>query len=115
MEHSSVAEELLSEIPALELKCRAVEKSVKDGYFTLNEALTNYKVSEIEYLPYILLTNNKKIKRHKKQHQLFDTIKLIVSIFCESSQKFDAVELKATKKIIKIAEPLSSEYNFLLK
>jgi hypothetical protein len=53
MDHLSVAEELLSGITELDFKCEAVEKSVKKGYFTLNEALINYKVSEVEYSSYI--------------------------------------------------------------
>lgn len=61
-EHTSTAEELLSKIPELEQKCRAVEKSVTDGYFSFPEARINYNVSEIEYLPYILLRNNTKLK-----------------------------------------------------
>ena len=65
-EHTSVAEELLSEVPGLEQKCRAVEKAVKENYFTLGEALRNYGVSEMEYIPYILLKNSQKFKRTKK-------------------------------------------------
>jgi hypothetical protein len=53
MDHLSVAEELLSGITELDFKCKAVEKSFKEGYFTLNEALLNYKVSEVEYSSYI--------------------------------------------------------------
>lgn len=68
-EHFSVAEELLSEIPEFEQKCRAVEKSVREGYFTLSEALNNYKVSEIEYVPYLLLRYNRELKKEKKQAQ----------------------------------------------
>jgi hypothetical protein len=98
-EHTSVAEELLSEIPELEQKCRAVEKSVKEGYFSLPEALINYKVNEIEYLPYILLKNNIKLKRIKKQDQVFDTINAIISIFHSSSNTFDLVG-KLTNQLI---------------
>lgn len=48
-EHSSVAEELLLEVPEIEQRCRAVQKSVDEGYFTLSEALFNYNVTELEY------------------------------------------------------------------
>ncbi len=114
-EHTSVAEELLSEIPELEHKCRAVEKSVKEGYFTLPEALINYKVNEIEYLPYILLKNNIKLKRIKKQDQVFDTINAIISIFYSSSNTFDLVGKKAMAKIKKISEEVSADKKLLIK
>lgn len=52
-EHVSVGEELLSGVTELELQCQVVEQSIKEGYFTLNEALLNYKVSEDEYSSYI--------------------------------------------------------------
>jgi hypothetical protein len=114
-ENSSIAEELLNEVPELEQKCRAVEKSVSEGYFTLNEALNNYKVSEIEYIPYLLLRNNLKLKKEKKQAQLFDTIYTIVSIFHSSSNKFDVVGKKAIAEIKKISEKVSSNQKLLVK
>lgn len=114
-EHFSVAEELLHEVPKLEQKCRAVEKSVKEGYFTLNEALLNYKVSEIEYVPYFLLRNNLKLKKENKQAQLFDTIYSIVSIYYSSSDKFDVAGKKAIADIKKISAKVSSDDKLLLK
>ncbi|CAN5370693.1 hypothetical protein BH20BAC1_BH20BAC1_09990 [soil metagenome] len=114
-EHSSVAEELLGEVPELEQKCRAVEKSVKEGYFTIHEALHNYKVSEIEYLPYLLLRHNQKLKKIKKQSQLFDTISTIVSIFSSSKNNFDVVGKKALADIKKITEKFSTDGKILVK
>lgn len=55
-EHPSVTEELFLNVPELELQCQAVEYSVKEGYFKLNEALKNYKVTKEEYTNYL---NNK--------------------------------------------------------
>lgn len=114
-EHISVAEELLNEIPELEQKCRAVEKSVREGYFTLNEALNNYKVSEIEYIPYLLLRYNRKLKKEKKQAQLFDTINTIISVFHSSSNKFDVAGKKAIADIKKISEKVSSDEKLFVK
>ena len=114
-EHVSVAEELLSEVPELEQKCRAAEKSVREGYFTLEEALRNYKISEIEYIPYILLKNNRKLKRTNKQSQAFDTINAIVSIFHSSSDTFDIAGKKALTDIKKISEKVSSDNQLLIK
>lgn len=114
-EHFSVAEELLNEVPELEQKCRAVEKSVKEGYFTLNEALHNYKVSEIEYLPYLLLRHNQELKKENKQAQMFDTIHTIVSIYYSSSDEFDVVGKKALADIKKIFGKVSCGEKLLVK
>lgn len=114
-EHASVAEELLLEVPELEQKCRAIEKSVKEGYFSLQEALAVYKVSEIEYITYLLLKHNQELKRVKKQEQVFDTIHAIVSIFISSSSSFDAIGKKAFIEIKKISEKVTSDNKLLVK
>ena len=112
-EHFSVAEELLNDVPELEQKCRAVEKSVKEGYFTLTEALHNYKVSEIEYMPYLLLRNTPKLKKVKKQEQLFETISAILFLYNSSSDKFDDAGKKAIEAIKRISEEISTDANLL--
>ena len=55
----SVGEELLSNFSESEQKCFAVYKAAKEGYFTLEEALKNYNVSEDEYKNFLLATYNK--------------------------------------------------------
>jgi hypothetical protein len=80
-EHTSVAEELLAEVPELEQKCRAIDKAVREGYFTLPEALAAYEVKETEYIAYFLLQFNKKLKKTKKQDQVFQMLYAVVSIF----------------------------------
>jgi hypothetical protein len=45
----SVGEELLMGVSDIELKCKAVKKSVELKIFDLNEALRAYKVTEEEY------------------------------------------------------------------
>jgi hypothetical protein len=57
-EHSSVAEELLIGITDIEQKCRAVLKSVKEGFFTLDEALEIYKLNDSHYNSFIEKSNN---------------------------------------------------------
>ena len=52
-EHPSVGEELLQGVSEFELKCNAVEESVEDGYFTLDEALSSFGVKESEYNEYL--------------------------------------------------------------
>lgn len=51
-DHGSVGEELLRNVPDIELKCNAVHDSVKLGIFTLDEALEIYNVKKEEYLKY---------------------------------------------------------------
>lgn len=114
-EHHSVAEELLNEVPELEQKCSAVDKSVREGYFTIDEALRNYKVSEIEFISYVLLKNNLKLKRINKQEQLFDTINTVVSIFKTSSDSFDSEGQKALAKIKKISEQVVANEKLLVR
>lgn len=48
-DHLSVGEELLMGVSDIELKCKAVKKSVELKIFDLNEALGAYKVTEEEY------------------------------------------------------------------
>lgn len=45
----SVGEELLDGISELEERARVVSKAVKEGYFTLEEALMLYKITLREY------------------------------------------------------------------
>lgn len=54
---ASVGEELLMGVSELKERARVVDKAVREGYFTFEEALSLYKVSEIEYLTYSLLKN----------------------------------------------------------
>ena len=52
-EHPSVGEELLMGISELEERAKVVYKAVKEGYFTLDQALSLYKISKMEYLSYL--------------------------------------------------------------
>ncbi|MBN8821088.1 MULTISPECIES: hypothetical protein [unclassified Spirosoma] len=108
VEHTSVAEELLFEVPELESKCRAVEKAVRESYFTLQEALRNYKVSEVEYISYGLMKNRRKLKRARKQDQVFDTIAFVVSIFDPSIKSFNIDGRQAMHEIKKISDKASA-------
>ncbi len=85
----SVGEELLMDITELEEKAKVVEKSVSEGYFTLEQALSLYRVSEIEYLAYALLKNRNKLEGVTKQLQAMGALSIVVQIFHEASNKFD--------------------------
>jgi hypothetical protein len=54
-DHGSVGEELMINVSELEETGAVVEKAVREGYFTLPEALSAYRLSEIEYVAYLLL------------------------------------------------------------
>lgn len=95
---TSVAEELLQSVPELEQKCRAIEKAISEGYLTLPEAFSAYGVTEIEYLPYWLIKNNKKLKKVKKQEQAYQTIYAVMAIF--DTSHFDFSILDKTRKAL---------------
>ena len=69
-DHGSAGEELMMNVSELEETAADVEKAVRDGYFTLAEALSAYRLSEIEYLAYLLLKNNGKLEVTKKRTKL---------------------------------------------
>jgi len=80
-DHGSVAEELFSEVSTLEEKCLAVEESVAEGYFTLDEALTNYKVEHIEFLAFTLKSLSPHLVHQSMQLQAFKAISTVIKIF----------------------------------
>ncbi|MBI1782973.1 MAG: hypothetical protein HYR66_16650 [Sphingobacteriales bacterium] len=86
---ASVGEELLMGVSELEERARVVDKAVKEGYFTLDQALSLYKVSEIEYLTYSLLKNKKRLEATSKQLQVIGAVSMIVNLFNGASIKFD--------------------------
>ena len=88
-DHFTVGEELLMGVSDLEERARVVEKSVNEGYFTLDQSLSLYKVSEIEYLAYVLLKNKDKLEKVTKQLQALGALSIIVQVFHEASSQFD--------------------------
>jgi len=101
-EHSSVAEELLYKIPDLEIRCRAVQKSVNKRYYSFSEALKNYKVNEMEYFLYSYSKNIKEIERKKKSRQILTLIADILSIYSSSINNFTPTDKRRIKSIEKI-------------
>lgn len=86
---ASVGEELLMGVSELEERARVVEKAVKEGYFSLDQALSLYKVSAIEYFAYCLIKNKKKLEATSKQSQAISTASIFVRVFNEASINFD--------------------------
>lgn len=114
-EHFSVAEELMSEIPDLEFKCRVVEKTIKNKTLTLEEALKAYNVSEIQFISYLLLSNSQNLKLTDKKTLLFNTINAVVSVFYSSTKTFDISALEAYNDIKRICNRESSNDIFITK
>lgn len=105
---ASIGEELLMGVSELEERARVVDKAVKEGYFTLDQALSLYKVSEIEYLTYSLLKNKKRLEATSKQLQLIGAVSMIVSLFNEASIKFDP----KVKKMMHQLETITKDPSF---
>lgn len=87
----SVAEELLMGVSEIEERARVVDKAVREGYFSLEEALSLYKVSEIEYLAYSLVKNKKEIEAASKQSKLIDALSMVLIVFNDATNTFDPV------------------------
>lgn len=54
-DEGSIAEDLLADNRELERRCQSFEQSTKDGYFSIDEALSLYQVTELQYSAYHLL------------------------------------------------------------
>lgn len=103
-DHGSVAEELFSEVTTQEEKFLAIEESVKEGYFTLHEALENYNIQEIDYLPFTLSRLKPTLKRFNSQNQAFRAIAAVISVYDFSIDNFDENGKIAINQIRTIAQ-----------
>ena len=105
---ASVGEELLMGVSELEERAKVVDKAVKEGYFTLDQALSLYKVSAIEYFAYSLIKNKKKLEATSKESQAISTASIFVSVFNEASIKFDP----KVKKMMHQFETITKDPSF---
>ncbi|NUY82470.1 hypothetical protein HUK80_16310 [Flavobacterium sp. MAH-1] len=104
-DHFSVGEELFSEVNEKEEKFLAIEESVKEGYFTLHEALENYNVDEIDYLPFAISRARAQFRKYNSQVQAFKVITTVISVFDFSIENiFDSESKIAMTQIKKIAQ-----------
>ncbi|HZJ36728.1 MAG TPA: hypothetical protein VFD29_08890 [Gillisia sp.] len=109
-DHSSVGEELFSEVHDQEEKFLAIEESVKEGYFTFHEALENYKIDEIDYLPFALSRARAQYRKYNSQVQAFKAISTVISIFDFSiNNNFDSKSRLAMTTIKKIAQDSAND------
>jgi len=104
----SVAEELLMGVSELEERAFVVDKAVSEGYFDLDEALSLYKISKIEYFAYYLIKNKKKIEASSKQSQVISAASIFVSLFNDANFKLDP----KVKKVIHQLEIITKDPSF---
>ena len=95
----SVAEELMANVSELEEVGFIVEKAVKEGYFTLPEALAAYRLSEIEYVTYQLLKNKGKFESEIKEKQIVDIIFFLIEAYKAPSASFEAQGKQVMEKL----------------
>jgi hypothetical protein len=87
-DHVSVGDEVMVKVPELEEKGAVVDKVVREGYFTLSEALSVYRLSEIEYVAYLLLKD--KLEGAEKERQVFGALYYLIEAFLAPSVAFAA-------------------------
>lgn len=98
-DHGSAGEELMMNVSELEETGAVVEKAVREGYFTLAEALSAYRLSEIEYVAYLLLKNKGKLEVTDKENQVVGALYYLVEAFHAPSASFDASGKKVMKEL----------------
>jgi|HubBroStandDraft_1064217.scaffolds.fasta_scaffold208948_2 hypothetical protein len=95
----SVGEELMVNVSELEETGAVVDKAVHEGYFSLPEALSAYRLSEMEYFAYLILKNKGKLGVEDKEKQLVGALYFLVAAFQAPSASFDAPGKKVMKEL----------------
>jgi hypothetical protein len=110
-DHGSVGEELMMNVSELEQTGAIVDKVVREGYFTLPEALSAYRLTEIEYLAYLLLKNKGKLGVEEKENQVVGALYFLVEAFQAPSASFAAPGKKVMKELESIvhSSPLGNQ------
>lgn len=98
-DHGSVGEELMINVSELEETGAVVDKVVREGYFTLPDALSAYRLSEIEYVAYLLLKNKGKLGVAEKEKQVLGALYYLVEAFQAPSASFDASGKQVMKEL----------------
>ena len=83
-----IAEDLFAGDRELESRCIATTKAVKEGYFSIAEALSLYEVSEPQYAAYLFL-NSGRLTSLDANQQLTESFKIIAEVFQSVISKFD--------------------------
>jgi len=97
-----IAEDLFASDRELEFRCLAVAKAVREGYFSIGEALPLYEVSEPQYAAYLFLTSGR-LKSLDATQQVTESFKIITEVFQSVISKFD----NQKRQVIRDLETLS--------
>jgi len=92
-----IGNELITTELEKEGRFESVEQAVREGYFSLEKALSIYKVTELEYLAYLMLKTNKSTAA--KQKQLLQAVISIYLVFQGASKTFDSAGKKALQEL----------------
>lgn len=74
-----IGEELLSNTSELVQKCEMVEKTIREGYFTLEQSLCAFEVKEIQFVAYLF--NKRLSNTNNKEEELINAITFIVGVY----------------------------------
>jgi hypothetical protein len=97
-----IGAELITTDLEREGRYESVEQAVQENYFPLKEALSIYKVTEMEYLAYLLLKTRQ--TDSTRQKQLFQAITYLVQIFQPSVNSFDKAGKEALQELILLTQ-----------
>lgn len=95
----TVGEELMVNVSELEQTGAAIDKAVHEEYFTLPQALSAYRLSEMEYFAYLILKNKGKLGVAEKAKQLVGALNFLVEAFQAPSASFDAPGKKVMRDL----------------
>jgi len=87
-DHGSIGEEMMAHVSELEEVGFIVEKAVREGYFTLPEALAAYRFSEFDYFAYQVFKNKDRFESEIKEKQIVDIIFFIIEVYKAPSATF---------------------------
>jgi hypothetical protein len=107
----SVGEELLTNVSEVEEKGAVVDKAIREGYFSLQEALHAYGLSELEYLSYSLLKDRNKLEGEAKEKEIWNAVVYLVKIYQAPSASFDSAGKQFMQKLKTLigSKPLSQD------
>ena len=84
-----IAEDLFGSDRELESRCFAITKAVREGYFSISEALPLYEVSEPQYAAYLLLHSGR-LQSTDKAYQFAESFKIVAEVFQSVISAFDS-------------------------
>ena len=83
-----IAEDLFASDRELESRCKAITKAVREGYFSISEALPLYEVSEPQYAAYLFLTSGR-LQALDANQQVAESFRIVAEVFESAISKLD--------------------------